>query len=138
MHAHTKSLQLCPNLFYPMNCSWPGSSVHRILQARILEWVAMPSSKGSSRPSVRTQVSYIYPVMAGRFFTSSTSWEQCLWVHFSLHPCLYLFAVFLIIDILIDVRCYFSIVFICISLMFSNPEHLFTCLLFISMSSLAK
>ena len=50
--VHAKSLQSCPNLFDPMNCSWPGSSVHGILQERILEWVAMPSSRGSSRPSV--------------------------------------------------------------------------------------
>ena len=40
-----KSLQLCPTLCDPMNCSPPGSSVHGILQARILEWVAMPSSR---------------------------------------------------------------------------------------------
>ena len=43
-----QSLQLCPTLFYPMACSLPGSSVHGILQARVLEWVAMPSSRGSS------------------------------------------------------------------------------------------
>ena len=36
----------------PMDCSPPGSSVHGILQARILEWVAMPSSRGSSRPGI--------------------------------------------------------------------------------------
>ena len=42
-----------------MDCSPPGSSAHRILQARILEWVAMPSSKGSSQPRDRTQVSHI-------------------------------------------------------------------------------
>ena len=34
----------------PMNCTLPGSSVHGILQARILEWVAVPSSRGSSQP----------------------------------------------------------------------------------------
>ena len=49
----------------PMDCSPPGSSVHRILQARILEWVAIPFSRGSSQPRDRTQVSCI----AGRFFT---------------------------------------------------------------------
>ena len=43
-----KSLQSCPTLWDPMDCSPPGSSVHGILQARILEWVAMPSSRGSS------------------------------------------------------------------------------------------
>ena len=42
-----------------MDCSPPGSSVHGILQARILEWVAMPSSRGSSPPRARTQVSYV-------------------------------------------------------------------------------
>ena len=42
----------------PMECSLPGSSVHRILQARIPEWVAMPSSGGSSPPRDRTNVSY--------------------------------------------------------------------------------
>ena len=43
-----KSLQLCPTLFGPMDGSPPGSSVYGILQARILEWVTMPSSRGSS------------------------------------------------------------------------------------------
>ena len=44
------SFQLCPALCDPMDYSLPGSSVHGILQARILEWVAMPSSKGPSPP----------------------------------------------------------------------------------------
>ena len=43
---HAKSLQLCPTLCNPMNYSPPGSSVHGILQERILWWVAMPSSRG--------------------------------------------------------------------------------------------
>ena len=51
--------QPCPTLCDPMDCSPPGSSVHGILQARILEWVAMPSSRGSSQPRDRTQVSFI-------------------------------------------------------------------------------
>ena len=45
---HAKSLQLCPTLCDPMDCSPPGSSVHGILQARILAWVAMLSSRESS------------------------------------------------------------------------------------------
>ena len=40
--------QLCPTLWDPTDCSLPGSSVHGILQARVLEWVAIPFSKGSS------------------------------------------------------------------------------------------
>ena len=50
MPGHAKSLQSCPTLCDPMGCSPPGSSVHGILQPRILEWVAMPSSKGSFQP----------------------------------------------------------------------------------------
>ena len=46
--CHAKSLQMCPTLCNCLNCSPPGSSVHGIVQSRILEWVAMPSSRGSS------------------------------------------------------------------------------------------
>ena len=46
--AAAKWLQLCLSLRDPMDCSPPGSSVHGILQARILEWVVMPTSRGSS------------------------------------------------------------------------------------------
>ena len=45
---HAKSLQSCPIFCNPVDCSPPGSSVHGILQARILEWIVMPSYSGSS------------------------------------------------------------------------------------------
>ena len=54
-----KLLQSCPTLCNPMHRSLPGSSVHGILQARILECVATPSSRGSSQPRDRTCVSYV-------------------------------------------------------------------------------
>ena len=56
-----KVTQSCPILCHPMDCTVRG-----ILQARILEWVAFPFSRGSFQPRDRTQVSHI----AGRFFTS--------------------------------------------------------------------
>ena len=56
---HAKSLHSCPTLCDPMDCSPPGSSVHEVLQARILEWVPMPSFRESSRPRDQTCVSYI-------------------------------------------------------------------------------
>ena len=56
--------QLCLTLWDPMDCSPTGSSIHGIFQARILEWVAIPFSRGSSQLSHRTQVSCII----GRFF----------------------------------------------------------------------
>ena len=48
--VHAKSLQSCSTLCYPMECSPQDSSIHGILQARILEWLAMPSSWGYSNP----------------------------------------------------------------------------------------
>ena len=48
------SAQSCPALCDPMACSPPGSSVHEIFQARILGWVAISSSRGSSQPTDRT------------------------------------------------------------------------------------
>ena len=66
---HAKLLQLCLTLCNPMDYNLPGSSVHGILQARILEWVAMPSSRGSSQPRDWTCESCI----AGRFFTAETN-----------------------------------------------------------------
>ena len=60
--------QPCPTLCYPVDCSPPGFSVHGIVQARILEWVAISSSRGSSQPADRTHVS-CSSCIAGRFFT---------------------------------------------------------------------
>jgi len=60
--------QLCLTLWYPMDYSPPGSSVQRILQARILEWVASSFSRASSRPGDQTCISSV-SCTAGRFFT---------------------------------------------------------------------
>ena len=73
----------CPTLVDPKDCSLPGSSVHGILQARILEWVAISSSRSSSQPRNPTQVSCI----AGRFFTNWTMYS------FSVYSC-HLFLIF--------------------------------------------
>ena len=68
--VHAKLLlQSCPTLCGPMDCSLPGSSIHGILQARILEWVAMPSSRGSSWPRDQTWVSW-FSCIVGGFFTA--------------------------------------------------------------------
>ena len=60
-----KMAHLCPTLCDPMDCSLPGFSVHGILQARILEWVAIPFSRRSSQPRDWTRIF----CTAGRFFT---------------------------------------------------------------------
>ena len=67
MHLEVKVLivQLCLTVCNSLDCSPQGSSVHGILRARILEWIAILFSRGSSRPRDQTQVSCI----AGGFFT---------------------------------------------------------------------
>ena len=57
--------QSCPTLCNPMDCSLTGSSIHGVFQARVLEWVTISFSRGSSRPRDQTQVSCI----GGRHFT---------------------------------------------------------------------
>ena len=74
-----ESLQSCPTLCNPMDCRPPGSSVHRTLQARILEWVAMPSSRGPSWPRERMS-----PSSAGKFSITSATWKAHLG-----HRCIY-------------------------------------------------
>ena len=63
--VHAKSLQSCLTLCGPIDCSPPGSSVCGILQARILQRVAMPVSRGSSWPSDQTCVSYVSCIVKG-------------------------------------------------------------------------
>ena len=69
-----KLLQSCLTLCYPMDCSLPGSSVHWILQARILQWVAMPSFRDLPYPGMEPMFP-VSPTLAGRFFTTNTTWE---------------------------------------------------------------
>ena len=90
----------------PMDCSLPGSSVHRIFQARVLEWVAIPFSRGSSKPRDWTQVSCIAgdsllaeptgmpkntgvgsaPLLHGIFPTQESNWGllHCRWILYQL------------------------------------------------------
>ena len=62
--VYSEASQLCPTLCNPVDCSLQGFSIHRILQARIQEWVTISFSRGSSRPRDRTRVSCI----GGRLF----------------------------------------------------------------------
>ena len=70
------SLQLCLTLCDSMDCGPPGSSVHGILQARILEWVARPSQRIFPTLESNPIVSLPSPALAGRFFTASDTWKD--------------------------------------------------------------
>ena len=81
--------QLCPTPCDPMGCNLPGSSVDGIYQARILEWIPISFSRGSSQPRDWTRVSYVSGI-AGRFLSlqSSTCWavRKALYMFFVVVP----------------------------------------------------
>ena len=77
--------QSCLTLCDIMDWSPLGSSVHGILQARILEWAAIPFSRGSSWPRDQTCVSSV-SCLADGFFTISTTWEAHALTNISLFP----------------------------------------------------
>ena len=81
---------LCPTLCDSIDCSSPGSSLPRIFQERILEWVAVSYSGGFSWPRDWTLISWS-PAMADILFTSCTTWETliCLHTHTYTHMSLY-------------------------------------------------
>ena len=69
---HARPLTSCPTQSNPVDSSLPGSSVHGILQARIPEWEAMPSSRYLSHPGIKL-APLLSPALADRFFTISTT-----------------------------------------------------------------
>ena len=79
-YCHAKSCQSGPTLHDPMGCSLPGSTVLGILQAKILEWVAIPFSGGSSQPRDQTHISKS-PALAGGFFITSATQEAQFWYY---------------------------------------------------------
>ena len=103
MNVHVFITQLCLTLCDPMDCNPPSSSVHGILQARLLKWVAIPFSRGSSQPRDRTQVSCI----AGRFSTIwNTREAHCIYCHLCQrlvdHMCMGLFLHFTYISLSLE------------------------------------
>ena len=149
----------CVRFHNPMDCSLPGSSVHGILQARTLEWVAIPFSKGSSQPRGQTRVCRI----AGRFFTvlshRGSPGGHAIWhgpkkvqlgsasavrgrcslhhFHFSQQSVLiiphrhqhWILPVFLMLATPVGVKWYHIVVLIRITLVTEDVGHLSTCLL---------
>jgi len=83
-------LQLCPTLWNPEDCSLPGSSVHGIIPARILEWVAISSAGGCSQSRDWTCLSCAYCIGRQILYLWAT-WEAQLWPH--------LFLIFLLIGL---------------------------------------
>ena len=78
MRVRAKSPHSWSTLFDPMDGSPPGSAVHGILQAGILEWVAMPSCRGSSQPRDQTCVS-CGSCIVGKFFATELTAEERKW-----------------------------------------------------------
>ena len=92
MQSQFKSVQSCPTLCDPMDNSQPGSTVHRIFQAKILEWVETSSSRGSSWPMDWTPVSCLLHEQAGSWALAIT-WKiyTCVCVYIYIYLFIYLF-----------------------------------------------
>ena len=69
--SESEFAQSFPTLCDPMDCSLPGSPIHGILQARMLEWVSVPFSRDLPDPGIEPRS----PTLAGVFFTTNTTWE---------------------------------------------------------------
>ena len=70
-------LKSCLTICDPMDCSPPGSSVHGIFQARLLEWVAISSSRRSSQPREWTCISWV-SCITGKFFSTESPRKPCI------------------------------------------------------------
>ena len=132
--------QSCLTLCNPKDSRPSGSSGHGILRTRILEWIAIPFSRGSFQPRDWTQVSYIScigrQVLNHQLPTSLPSYQQCTRIALSLCPYPHFsFVMILMIAILTGIRWYLFVFLIYISLMI---EHLFMCSLAICTSCLDK
>ena len=140
----TKLLQSCSSLCDPMDRSLPGSSVHGILQARILEWVPMSSYRGSSWPRIKP-ASLTSPTLTDGSFTTSATWEAQTtysWVLFldSLWQSLFFNWIFkimmfkVVIDIIRLISTIFATVFVTLILYSDYYLLLFFCLLWLQVN----
>ena len=92
--------QSCPTLCDPMDYSSPGSSVHGVFQARILKWIAISFSKGSSRPRNQTWVSVsLLSEPPGKLALSLS-----LSLSLSIYICMYVFYVYMYVCIMITLK----------------------------------
>ena len=82
---HAKSLQSCPTLCNPMDYSPPSSSVHEILQARMLEWVAMPSSNTVAPHYTHFIYTYTYTYIYIYVHSRSLLVYICMYIHIHTH-----------------------------------------------------
>ena len=113
MSVYVLVTQSCPILCDPTNCSLPGFSVYGILQARILEWIVIPFSRGFSWPRDQTLVSYI----AGRFFTIWATGKS-LSIHIKNQLTINIWAYFCTLC---------SVLFICLSILMPVPCCFYYC-----------
>ena len=100
----SKLLRSCLTLCDPIDHSSPGSSVHGIFQARILEWVAMPSPKGSSWPRHWTCISYVSCTGRRVIYTSAAKKPKQECVRSGIYAVLHYYSLPLWVNILVSIN----------------------------------
>ena len=73
--SESEVAQSCPTVSNPMDCSLPGSSVHGIFQARVLEWITDALLQGIFLTQGSNSRLIMFPALLGGFFTTSATWE---------------------------------------------------------------
>ena len=100
--SESEVAQSCLTLCDPVDCSSPGSSVHGVLQARKLEWVAISFSTGDLLDPGIEPMSLASPVLAGVLFTTTTTWEAQTFIYKMLfgHMFSFLLGIYLGVELL--------------------------------------
>ena len=103
------AVQSCPTLCDPTDDSTPVSSVHGILQARILEWVTLSFSRGSCWPRVQILVS----CTTGRFFTVWAT-KEALYIHIHIYICVHIYTIYTHIYMCVHIYTLYTYIYVCI------------------------
>ena len=93
--SESEVVESCPTLCDPMDCSLPGSSLHRILQARVLEWAAISFSGDLPDPGIKPRS----PAFRADTLTSEPRASVCMYTIYKYAMCIYMYTIYIYVYI---------------------------------------